>query len=126
MVGGDLGGDVTGRVIGAAIEVHRHLGPGFLEEVYEQALCHELALRGIAYERQAPCVVVYKGVAVGEGRLDLLVEDAVVVELKAVDRLAPIHEAQLLSYLKATGKRLGLLLNFNTPAMRDGIKRIAL
>ena len=113
-------------VIGAAIEVHRLLGPGFLESVYEEALCVELKLRGIPFTRQAALGVDYKGHAVGEGRLDLLVGDALVVELKAVDALAPIHSAQLLSYLKATGYQLGLLINFNVPVLRNGIKRVVL
>jgi len=113
-------------VIGAAIEVHRLLGPGFLELVYEEALCVELGLRRIPFIRQAALGVDYKGHAVGEGRLDLLVGDALVVELKAVDALAPIHSAQLLSYLKATGYQLGLLINFNVPILRNGIKRVVL
>jgi GxxExxY protein len=91
------------RVIGAAIEVHRELGPGFLESVYEQALCQELTTRGINFERQAVVVVSYKGVPVGEARLDLLVEKRLVVELKAVEELIPIHVAQVISYLRATG-----------------------
>jgi GxxExxY protein len=111
-------------VIGAAIEVHRTLGPGFLESVYEEALCVELRLRGITFERQVEIGVRYKGEPVGIGRLDILVADALIVELKAVETLAPIHEAQLLSYLKATGHRLGLLINFNIPVLRNGLKRI--
>jgi GxxExxY protein len=113
-------------VIGAAIEVHRILGPGFLESVYEEALCVELELRGIPFSRQASVTVNYKGHTVGEGRLDLLVDNALIVEAKAVDALAPIHTAQVLSYLKATGHQLGLLINFNVPVLKDGIKRIVL
>ncbi|MDF1552155.1 MAG: GxxExxY protein [Deferrisomatales bacterium] len=113
-------------VIGAAIEVHRVLGPGFLESVYEEALAHEFGLRGIAFERQAPVAVNYKGHPVGEGRLDLLVGGVLIVELKAVDQLAPIHHAQLLSYLKATGLSLGLLINFKVPVLKRGIKRVVL
>ena len=111
------------RVIGAAIDVHRKLGPGYLECVYEEALCVELALRQMHFARQAPFHLLYKGVPVGERRVDLLVEQRLVVELKAVDRLAPIHLAQALSYLKALRQPLGLLINFNVPVLRDGIRR---
>lgn len=112
-------------VIGAAIEVHRQLGPGFLESVYEEALSVELNLRHIKHVRQAPIMVTYKGQSVGEGRLDMLIENSLVVELKSVDALGNIHQAQLMSYLKTTGYTLGLLINFNVPVLRDGIKRIA-
>jgi len=115
---------ISHEVIGAAIEVHRLLGPGFLESVYEEALCMELRLRGIPYARQVPAPVIYKGQVIGEGRLDLLVRESLVVELKAVEVLAQIHAVQLLSYLKATGHKLGLLINFNVPVLRDGVKRI--
>ncbi len=118
--------DLARAVIGAAIEVHRHLGPGYLEAVYEEALCVELERRRIRYSRQHPIAVAYKGHCVGESRLDLLVGDGFVVELKAVDALVPIHTAQLMSYLKATGCQLGLLINFNVPALRQGIKRVVL
>lgn len=111
-------------VIGAAIEVHRHLGPGYLESVYEEALAIECGLRAIPFERQKAVAVNYKGNAVGEGRIDLLVGRRAIVELKAVDALAPIHTAQVLSYLKATGLTLGLLINFNVAVLKDGIKRI--
>ena len=111
-------------VIGAAIEVHRHLGPGFLEDVYEEALCIELRLRQIAFERQKPVKVEYKGEYVGEGRLDLLVGDRLVVELKAVKAVAPIDHAKVISYLKATGRQLALLVNFHVPVLKDGIQRI--
>ena len=113
-------------VIGAALEVHRKLGPGFLESVYEEALCVELDLRGIPYSRQVPIAVNYRDHQVGESRLDLLVGDTLIVELKAVERLNPIHSAQALSYLKATEYRLALLINFNTLLLMNGIKRIAL
>lgn len=113
-------------VIGAAIEVHRVLGPGFLESVYEEALGIELKLRGIPFQRQVSLGVEYKGERVGEGRIDLLVKDALIVELKTVDNLAPIHKAQTISYLKATGLKLALLINFNVPVLKDGIKRIIL
>ncbi len=113
-------------VIGAAIEVHRTLGPGFLESVYEEALCVELELRGIPFARQPIVSVIYKGRAIGEGRIDLLVGGILIVELKAVEELAPIHSAQVISYLKMTSRQLGLLINFNVPVLKDGIKRIIL
>ncbi len=113
-------------VIGAAIEVHRSLGPGFLESVYEEALCVELRLRGIPFARQVVIAVGYKGQAVGESRLDLLVGGSLVVELKTVEALLPIHSAQVLSYLKATSDRLALLIIFNVPLLKNGIKRIIL
>jgi len=114
-------------IIGAAIEVHRHLGPGLLESAYEQCLAHELSLRGIAFERQKRVPVCYKGVQLDCGfRLDLLVQDKVVVEVKAVDNLNAVHQAQGLTYLKLTGYRLGMLLNFNERSMRSGIKRLVL
>jgi GxxExxY protein len=116
--------DRLAHVIGAAIEVHRTLGPGFLESVYEEALCVELQLRGIVYSRQLPTAIEYKGHCVGEGRLDLVVGKRLLVELKAVESLATIHTAQLLSYLKTTGCKLGLLINFNVPVLKDGVKRI--
>jgi GxxExxY protein len=119
--------DVLARaVIGAAIEVHRELGPGFLESLYEEALCVELALRGIRFQRQLPVDAAYKGQNIGQARLDLLVESLLVVELKSVDALAPIHTAQVLSYLKLTRKPLALLINFNARILKDGIKRVAL
>lgn len=110
--------------IGAAIEVHRLLGPGFLEKIYERALVHELTLRSIPVQFQKDIFVPYKDIAIPGQQLDLLVGDRVILELKAVSELAPIHEAQLLSYLKATGLRLGLLINFNTRLLKDGIKRL--
>ena len=113
-------------VIGAAIEVHRHLGPGFLESVYEEALCVELRLRKIPFERQRPAKVEYKGEYVGEGRLDLLVDDRLIVELKAVREVAPIHKAIVLSYLKAAGKNLALLINFKVSRLKDGVQRVVL
>ena len=111
-------------VVGAALEVHRHLGAGYLESVYEEALAVELGLRNIPYVRQKVFGVSYKEHEIGEGRLDLLVGDELLVELKAVEALAPIHKAQVISYLKATGLHLGLLINFNVPVLRDGIQRI--
>ncbi|MFI4860353.1 MAG: GxxExxY protein [Phycisphaerales bacterium JB063] len=115
---------VTEAVIGAAIEVHRQLGPGFLEATYHRAMEIELELRGVLFDSETPVSLSYKGQPIGEGRLDLLVSEAVVVELKAVDSLAPIHHAQVISYLKATGHTLGLLVNFNVEVLRDGLKRV--
>jgi GxxExxY protein len=112
------------EVIGAAIEVHRILGPGFLESIYEEALCVELKLRSIAFQQQVPVPVIYKGVAIGQGRLDLLVNGKLIIEIKAVESLAPIHTAQAISYLKATGHQLALLINFNSMTLKDGVKRI--
>jgi GxxExxY protein len=115
---------VTEQIIGAAIEVHRVIGPGLLESAYEECLCHELGLRGISFERQRPLPVEYKGVKLDCGyRLDLLVAKAVVVELKAVSSIEPIHEAQLLTYLRIGGWKIGLLINFNVPVLKDGIRR---
>jgi len=115
------------EIIGAAIEVHRHLGPGLLESAYEQCLAHELASRGIPFELQKPVPVVYKGIRLDCGfRVDLLVGGAVVVEIKSVEELTGVHEAQVLTYLKLTGCRLGLLLNFNERRMADGIQRVVL
>ena len=116
--------ELAHRVIGAAIEVHRHVGPGFLESIYEQALSVELTLRNVAFARQVPIGIRYKGRTIGDARLDLLVNDRLVVELKAAEHIAPIHIAQTLSYLKATGCRLGLLINFNVTTLRRGIKRV--
>jgi len=113
-------------VIGAAIEVHRHLGPGYLENLYEEALSIELGLRRIPFERQKAVAVNYKGHGIGEGRVDLMVGDELLVELKAVEALAPIHKAQVISYLKATECHLGLLINFNVPVLRGGIQRVVL
>ena len=117
---------LTNQIIGAAIEAHRILGPGFLNSVYEEALCVELSTRSLRFMRQPIVAVEYKGCSVGESRLDLLVENKVVVKLKAVDALAPIHTAQTLSYLKITGKRLALLINFNVPMLKTGIRRVVL
>ena len=117
---------LTGEVIGAAIEVHKILGPGLLESVYEQCLCREMELRGIPHENQKKMPVIYKGVEIDSGyRLDIVITDKLIVELKACDSLLPIHEAQLLTYLKLTGTKFGLLINFNVPLLRDGIKRMA-
>ena len=117
---------VTKAIIGCAIEVHRQLGPGLLENTYEQALAIEFEQAGLRFRRQVPVPVLYKGRRIGEHRLDLMVEDAVIVELKAVERLDPVFEAQVLTYLKVTGKRLGLLINFNSRLVTRGIKRFIL
>jgi GxxExxY protein len=115
---------ITGEVIGAAIEVHKHLGPGLFESAYETCLSHELDLRSIPYERQKPLPVAYKGLLLESGyRIDLLVREMVVVEIKAVDTILPIHEAQLLTYLRLGGWKAGLLINFNVPVLKQGIRR---
>jgi len=111
-------------VVDAALEVHRVLGPGLLESVYEQALSVELGLRAVRFARQVPVAVAYKSVAIGEARLDLLVAERLVVELKACPNLLPIHLAQVLSYLKASNCSLGLLINFNVRRLRHGIRRV--
>ena len=117
--------EITDHVIGAAIEVHRALGPGLLESAYEVCLVAELAQRGLSVEQQKPLPVVYRDVRLDCGyRLDLLVEDEVVVEVKAVEKLAPIHEAQVISYLRLSGHRVGLLVNFNVILLKDGLRRL--
>jgi GxxExxY protein len=116
---------LTDRIIGAAIEVHRHLGPGLLESAYEGCLCHELSLIGLHFQRQVHLPVIYKGLKLDcVYKMDLVVEDAVIVEIKAIDDLAAIHKAQLLTYLKAADKRVGLLINFNVPVLKNGLKRM--
>lgn len=118
---------ITETIIGAAIEVHRVLGPGLLESSYEECLCRELTLRRLPFERQRPLPVEYKGVHLDCGyRLDVLVADAVVVEVKTVERVLPIHEAQLLTYLRLGGWKVGLLINFNVPVLKRGIRRCVL
>ncbi|MDX6305616.1 MAG: hypothetical protein QOI77_2585 [Blastocatellia bacterium] len=117
---------LTERIIGCAIEVHRQLGPGLLEGTYEAALCIELQIAGLNFVRQPIFPVVYKGQVIGEYRLDLIVEDTVIVEIKSVERFDPIFEAQVLTYLRVTGKEIGLLMNFNSRLLRDGIKRYVL
>jgi GxxExxY protein len=113
-------------VIGAAIEVHRELGAGLLEGIYEDSLCIELGLRNIGYERQKEISVQYKGHPVGVNYLDILVENRIILELKSVDRLYPVHTAQAMTYLKITKKRLALLINFNTFILKEGMKRIVI
>jgi GxxExxY protein len=117
--------EISNRVIVAAIEVHRHLGPGLLESAYEECLWQELKLHDLACERQVALPVAYKGTNLDCGyRMDLVVEGKVILELKSVAKFEPIHKAQVLTYLKLSGMKLGLLFNFNVPLMKDGIKRI--
>ncbi len=119
--------EITSQIIGSAIEVHKQLGPGLLESAYEACLAYELIERGLKVEQQKPLPVQYKDVKLDAGyRLDLLVEDIVVVELKAVEKVLPIHEAQILSYLKLSGLKVGLLINFNVKLLKNGIKRFSL
>ena len=115
------------EVIGAAIEVHRALGPGLLESAYHECLVHELELRQLTFEKEVPIALDYKGVVVGVAyRADLLVGNKLLVELKTVDRLLPVHKAQLVTYLRLTNRKLGLLINFNVTVLKDGIQRVAL
>ena len=112
------------RVIGCAIEVHRTLGPGLMESVYEACLCHELTLAGLRFERQRKVPVVYKDARLDlDFRADVVVEDSLLLEIKAARDILPLHEAQLLTYLRLTGIKLGLLLNFNVPVLKDGVRR---
>lgn len=121
-----LEADITNRIIGCAIDVHKTLGPGLLESVYESCLAFEITKVGLKVDRQKSLPVIYRGLTFDEGfRIDLLVEDKVIVELKCVDKILPIHEAQIYTYLKLSGKRIGLLINFNTKLLKDGITRIA-
>ena len=118
---------ITKEIIGAAIEVHKQLGPGMLESAYEECLCYELSLRGLKVERQEPIPVVYKEIKLDCGyRTDLLVENEVVVELKAQDVILPVHEAQILTYLRFANKKIGLLINFNVTVLKNGIRRFIL
>ncbi len=115
---------LTEKIIGAAIEVHRHLGPGLLESAYEECLCQELSHQGVAFNRQVALPIVYKGTKVEPGfRVDLIVEEKVLLELKAIEKILPIHEAQVLTYLKLSGIGTGLLLNFNAMPLKNGIQR---
>jgi GxxExxY protein len=115
---------ITENIIGASIEVHKALGPGLLESAYEKCLCHELRLSRLHLSRQIKLPLVYKGIKLDCGyRIDLLVEEQVVVELKTIDRLSPIHDAQLLTYMRLTSSSVGLLINFNVPVLRNGIRR---
>ncbi len=111
------------RIIGCAITVHRELGPGFMESIYSAALCLELEANRIPFELERPIAVSYRGHPIGGQRVDFIVDDAVILEIKAVARLDPVFQAKLISYLRTTGLRVGLLMNFNTPLMKEGIKR---
>jgi GxxExxY protein len=116
--------ELTEKILGAAIEVHKALGPGLLESAYEECLCHEFNLRGLRFERQIKVPVVYKGINLDCGyQLDLMVENTVILELKSVERVTSIHEAQLLTYLKLMNKPVGFIINFNVPVLRAGIVR---
>jgi GxxExxY protein len=121
------GSDLSERLIGLAIDVHRHLGPGLLETVYEECLCFEFAQAGIEHRRQVPLPVVYKDVRLDCGyRMDIVVGRQLIMEIKAVDRIMPIHEAQILTYLRLSGHRIALLMNFNSVALKDGLRRFVL
>jgi GxxExxY protein len=119
-----LHADVTERIVGCAIEVHRHLGPGLLESVYETALCIELRAAGFSLKRQVGIPLFYKGQLISEHRPDLVVGDLVVVEVKSIHRLEPVHIAQMMTYLRVTGLQVGLILNFNNAVMKNGIRRV--
>ena len=116
----------TAAIIGVLIEVHRELGPGLLESMYEIAICHEFDLRGISYQRQVPVSVLYKGKIIGDQRVDLIVERRLILELKCCESLTAVHRAQVICYLRVTGLKLALLVNFNVVVLKDGIKRIIL
>jgi len=119
--------DLTNSIIGAAIEVHRELGPGLLESVYEECLCRELSARGLAFERQREMPILYKGTpANGTYRIDLLVAGKVLLELKSVEIVLPVHESQLLTYMKLANIGVGLLINFNVPVLKGGIRRFVI
>lgn len=127
MYAGYAHSELTHQILRAAYEVHTTLGPGLLESAYETCLCHELSNRGLKVQRQVELPLVYKDLKLDGGfRIDILVNDAVLIELKAVEKLLPIHDAQVLTYLKLSGKEIGLLLNFNTISLKQGIKRLAL
>lgn len=118
---------IAGKIVDAAYIVHKTLGPGLLEKVYEICLCHEFYKQGLKFQKQVDIPIEYDGIIFNEGlRIDILVEDLIICELKAIDNINPLYEAQLLSYLKLTGKRLGFLINFNVPLIKNGIKRIIL
>jgi GxxExxY protein len=121
-----LHADLTERIVGCAIEVHRHLGPGLLESIYETALCIELKEEGMSAKRQIGIPLFYKGQLISEHRPDLVVDDNVIIEVKSIERLEPVHMAQMMTYLRVTGLRVGLILNFNKAVMKDGIRRVTL
>lgn len=119
--------ELTRKIIGASIEVHKILGPGLLESAYEECLFYELTQQGLRVERQKPVPIVYKEIKLDYGyRIDLLVEDTVIIELKSIDAFAPIHEAQILTYMKFANKKIGLLMNFNVTVLKNGLKRYVL
>ncbi len=119
--------ELTDKIIAAAIEVHRNLGPGLLESAYEECFCHELYIQGFPFERQNPLPLEYKGIKLDCGyRMDVVVDNKVVVELKCVDKITPVHEAQLLTYLRLSNIKVGLIINFYTPVLKDGLKRLVL
>ena len=119
--------ELTDKIISTAIEIHRHLGPGLLESAYEQCFCHELSLRGIPHRRQSSLPLEYKGLKLDGGyRIDVIVNRKVIVELKCIEKILPVHEAQLLTYLKLSGTKVSLIINFNAARIKDGIKRMAL
>jgi len=119
--------ELTGKIIGCGIEVHKALGPGLLESIYEECLCYELNQQGIEFERQKELPVHYKNVRLNSGyRIDVLVENSVIIELKAVEHILPVHKAQILSYMKLLNSKIGLLMNFNVPVLKDGITRFVL
>ncbi len=123
----DLGARLTQQIIGSAIEVHKHMGPGLLESIYEECMAIQLKKDGLVFEKQKPIPLIYDGQMLGTAfRADFIVEDKVIIELKACEKLQPIHDAQLLSYMKLSGVSLGLLMNFNSVLLKDGIKRMAL
>ncbi|HWD00669.1 MAG TPA: GxxExxY protein [Candidatus Sulfopaludibacter sp.] len=116
---------LTEKILGAAIEVHKHLGPGLLESAYEECLCLELSRSGLRFQRQVHLPVQYKGLKLDCAyKMDVVVEESVIVEIKAVEELLPIHKAQILTYLRASGKRIGLLINFNVTKLKDGVRRV--
>jgi GxxExxY protein len=116
---------ISGRILDCAIEVHKQLGPGLLENIYEACLCKELALRDIQYKRQVPIPIIYKGEKINSDlKIDLFVENEIVVELKAIEFVLPVHKSQLLTYLRLSGKRLGVLINFNVDRMKNGFIRV--
>ena len=117
---------ITESIIGCAIEVHKNLGPGLLESVYEKAMRHEVEAMGLRSQNQVVVPILYKGTLLGEHRVDMIVEDSVIVELKAVDRMDPVFKAQILSYMRMANKKLGLLINFNVPYLKDGVQRVIL
>ena len=120
-------GDFTNQVIGLAIKIHRKLGPGLLEDVYEECLCWEFAQNGMAFERQVAVPLVYEGVRLPRGyRADIVIGNAMILEIKSVERILPVHEAQMMTYLRLSGRQIGLLMNFNTPLLKDGLRRFIL